>query len=224
MPKFESHQLVKQIPGLFVTEINFTSNTSSINPGYQSSGWEIVQEGSNIQVWVWRGYIDLSGWSVQELTNFVQSVDIQHSCATLTSPGLVNLYEYDFITSRKIPDSNCTPPQLSVPGFLPVLGAPGIADAIDQQQVIYGEWINNTKSLAETGTMVTVAADTFGGGSPIATDKLHITRIICLVGGADAETLNVFPVNYVINSITTEEKDLVWMERLRRSYVLQGEV
>ena len=219
MPEFESHQLIKQIPGVHVINIDFVSQTSTFMEGTSSEGWEIIQEGANQQTWVWRGYIDLAGWTKDELTNFIQTVDVQRSFPTTAANGATNVFEYDFVSSRKISDAELLPPTLGVPGFLPMLGFDG---GVDIMQLIYGEWISQSQSAAETFTLVTTAADSFGGGSPIATDKLHITRLISVLGTGDSGTFSVYPVNYVINSITTEEKDLVWMERLRRSYVLQG--
>jgi len=223
MPEFESHQLIKQIPGVFVDTINFSSNTSNISPSLPTEGWEILHEGTTSMVWVWRGYIDLAGWSKQELTNFIQTVDVQQSAPALTSPGLLNWYETNLVTSRRIPNDALRPPQLSQPGFINMF-PPGIDDPMDLMQVIYGEWVNKTVSTAETATMVTVAADSFGSGSPIATDKLHITKVIYLIGLGTNEGFTKYPSNFVINAITTKEKDLVWMERLRRSYVLQEAV
>jgi len=222
MPEFESHQLIKQIPGVSVINLNFVSDTSDIGPAL-SEGWTILDNGGFVQTWVWRGYIDLAGWSRQDLTNFIQTVDVQHSFPSHASSGITNLYEYDFVTSRRIRDEELLPPSIKCPGFLTATPntPPG---QVDIMQLIYGEWVSQTVSVAEASSLVTVAADSFGGGSPIASDKLHITRLITVLGGGGAETFQIFPVNYVINAITTKEKDLVWMERLRRSYVLQEAV
>jgi hypothetical protein len=94
-------------------------------------------------------------------------------------------------------------------------------------QVIYGEGTSYAVNSNIPGTYITVGGDTFGSGNPCATDKLHWTRIIITTfAGADDKNgaISYGPANLVVQAATMEEKDLVYMERLRRSYVLQGEV
>ena len=134
MPEFKRHQLTKQIPGALVN-VNFTANTATIspNPSGAAEGWEVIQSGLNLQTFVWRGYIDLAGWSVEDLTTFVQSVDVQQSFHTIASPNIINVYEYDFVTSRRLTDDEVGPPT-TCPGFSP--------STLDFQQCIYGQWRN----------------------------------------------------------------------------------
>jgi len=56
-------------------------------------------------------------------------------------------------------------------------------------------------------------------------DKLHWTRMILVtLEPAPGAELFVYPTNLIVAALTMQEKDLVWLERLRRSYVLQGAV
>ena len=95
-------------------------------------------------------------------------------------------------------------------------------------EVIYGESVNYAQNSNIPGTYITVAADTFGSGNPTASRKLHWTRVFITTfstSGADVNgSFAAYPVNLLVQAATMEEKDLVYMERLRRSYVLQGEL
>jgi len=57
----------------------------------------------------------------------------------------------------------------------------------------------------------------------MAMDKLHWTRLIVYLAGATTANVLASPTNLVVSAVTAKEKDLVWMERLRRSYVLQDQ-
>ncbi len=62
----------------------------------------------------------------------------------------------------------------------------------------------------------------WGAGDATAGDKIYITRVVRLSGLANygLELLVSPPQDVITNAIVVEEKDLVYMERLRRSYVL----
>jgi len=132
----------------------------------------------------------------------------------LSITGVPLVFEYDFITSRKI-----TVAELSTffeePGFLP--------STLDLMQLIYAEkrvWGQNANI---PGTYIIVDAETSGTGDATAMDKLHWTRLIVYLAGATTANVIASPTNLVVSAVTAKEKDLVWMERLRRSYVLQDQ-
>ena len=90
-------------------------------------------------------------------------------------------------------------------------------------EVIYGERMIYAENATVLGTFVQIGGETFGSGNPTAMDKLHWTRHILVPGAGEGAKLQIFPTNLIVQAMTLEEKDLVWMERLRRSYVLQDE-
>jgi len=144
-----------------------------------------------------------------------KGVDVQKMRTPLGN-AMPIVWEYDFLTTRKI--------RLEEIAFLPMvpgfLGGPSNLDLI---QCVYGQ----SRQYAQNGqiplTYVTVDTATFGTGDAVATDKLHWTRLIVWVN-TGAGRLSVYPANLVISATTAREKDLVWMERLRRSFVLKGRV
>ena len=91
-------------------------------------------------------------------------------------------------------------------------------------EVIYGERMVYGENATVAGTYVQISGETFGSGNPTAMSKMHWTRLIVLGSPGDGNQLAVYSTNLVLQAMTVEEKDLVWMERLRRSYVLQNEI
>ena len=210
MPEPKAHQLYKQLPPTGLTVVNTGSGT-----GTASNGWEFLQADANTVIMANRCYIDLAGWSVQDLTTFTQGVDIQKMQIPVKTPGagMEQLWEFDFITTRRITDAELID-VANLPGFL--------GSSMDLMEVIYGERMFYAENNSIPGTYVQISAETFGSGNPTAMDKLHWTRLI--LGGTpqDGNQLAVWPTNLIVQATTVEEKDLVWMERLRRSYELQG--
>ena len=134
----------------------------------------------------------------------------------------------DIISTRELTD-------LEVSNWGPVLPGttddlPGFLDStVDLMQVIYGERTtmvsNNTMAPGLAGSVyVTIGSESFGSGNPTAMNRLHWTRIIWANGSGETEALTVGGTNLIVQAVTAKEKDLVWIERLRRSYVQQGEL
>jgi len=211
----KAHQLYKQLPGSTINFV-FGEPGSVWTSTTATNGWEGLGVDFGGQAFAgaaYRTYIDLSGWSTQELTTFTQGVDIQKSNSPINGSGNTNLiWEFDFITTRRL-----TTLEISEfthqPGFLP--------STVDLMEVIYGENRTYAENANIPGTYVTTRAETFGSGNPTAMDKMHWTRLY-VFGAAVTDEVELFPTNLVVQAMTVEEKDLVWMERLRRSYVLQG--
>jgi len=220
----EPHQLYKQLGPAYAV-FNFTSQSSG---QFSSEGWEILW--NTFPYLVNRTYIDLAGWSHDELTTFTQGVDFQHSRRPRsTSTGILEVTVVDLLTTRRLTDEELnnwgvvlSPGQSDdLPGFLD--------SSVDLMQVIYGERTtyvsNNTMAPGLAGSVyVTIGSESFGSGVPSASDKLHWTRVIWANGSGDTESLTIGGTNLIVQAVSAKEKDLVWMERLRRSYVLQGEL
>jgi len=203
----KAHQLYKQVPGSTLTVFESIGDSTTTN------GWTAL----NTFDMVYRSYIDLAGWSKQELTTFTQGVDIQKSdIPVLAPPPAVAdvVWEYDFLTTRRLTDVELGLIGFGLtPGFLP--------STVDLMEVIYGERMQYARNTQIPQTLIQISGETFGSGNPTATDKLHWTRYIRLGHSVPTDSIDVFPTNIVVQAMTVEEKDLVWMERLRRSYVLQ---
>jgi len=210
------HQLTKQV-GSADTRVTFDSggayvnDTSTTTGGWQNIAYDFA--GVSVPAILHRTSIDLAGWTRQDLTAFFNGFQIQRSFAPLGISNCPLLFEFDFVTSRRL-TTNEINEFIAEPGFLP--------STVDLMQLIYGEkrtWAQNTTIPA---TFIKVDQQTSGTGEATAMDKLHWTRVIVyLVATTTANIVNS-PANLVVSAVTAKEKDLVWMERLRRSYVLQG--
>jgi len=214
----KAHQLYKQVPYGVVTYGDPISPGDPTTDTTISSGWEVLPGPlGTYHHFVYRTYLDLAGWSKQELTTFTQGVDIQKPLIPVFIGVVPNLFEFDYITTRKITDDELTSIGLSdsVPGFS--------GNTLDLMQMVYGECTSYAINAQVAGTYVQVGQDQFGSANPMATDKLHWTRHMIVPAVAPASKLQIYPANLIIQTLTVEEKDLVWMERLRRSYVLQDE-
>jgi len=211
------HQLTKQIPGttITITVAEGSGFLETVTPDY---GWEGFAQGIGSGAVVYRTYIDLAGWTQEELTTFVQGVDIQKmrtpvGSTTGGNPDFPLVWEYDLLTTRKI--------QLEELVFFP--NVPGfLGGTLDLMEVVYGQSRTYAVNTQVASTYITTDTGTFGTGDAVATDKLHWTRFIVFATAGVAGALELYPTNLIVNAVTAKEKDLVWMERLRRSYVLQG--
>jgi hypothetical protein len=209
------HQLYKQIPGSSITfaqgDPQYTTTTNN---------WEQIGTGI-VNYLVYRTYIDISGWSREELTTFIQGVDVQKSItprgATSTMPYLL---EYDMLSTRKLQNNEMINFGDGPPGFMPTIQD----DAVDLMELIYGESQEYAFNNTVAGTYITTARDTWGSGNPTAMNRLHWTRLVIITSVPDVgDSLLLGPTNLVVQAVTAKEKDLVWMERLRRSYVIQDQ-
>jgi hypothetical protein len=219
MDDVQPRQLLKQLgTGALVATIE----TDPFNPTIQVAGgnWESILQTPNGSVVAIanRTYIDLAGYTQQDLTTFIQSVDIQerglpsYSTAGGTIP--VNLvWVYDFITTRRITTAELSQLTTDIPGYLP--------STLDLMEMIYGEHKQYAVNTQVPGTYITVNGDTLGSGNPSAADRLHWTRVLlCYPDGDVGENAVVgcTEANLVCQAVTGKEKDLVYIERLRRAY------
>jgi len=205
----QARQLIKQIPFVSVINIELSLQTSDIQIG---AGWEQINLATGGIVWVWRGYIDLAGYTQDELTFFTQAVDIQKAQIPVISSGIDYLNVVDLVTTRKVRDSEIFTNNYKN-SFLGWAG-----DNLDLQEVVYGEWVTSTPYSVTNPAALALGGDTFGSGNPTASDRLHCTRIVTMNGAASGQSFQLGGCNYLIGGVTGQEKDLVYIERLRRAY------
>ena len=210
----QARQLIKQVPPVLAA-INYEGTDEIvIDPDYVTSGWEVITPASgNTLYLVWRGFIDLAGYTQDELTFFTQAVDVQHGAVDISSANVLSTITMDLVTTRRPTNDEC---DLQI-GFLTLGGTSADGDSMDLQQIVYGEWANKIPYSATFPSLTTVQGDTFGIGNPTATDRLYITRIVFPTATTDG-SLQIGGTNFVIGGVTAQEKDLVYIERLRRAY------
>jgi len=203
-------QLYKQMAGGYgAVVIDGGSITAATVNG---EGWEyIAQDHGNFVGFVNRQYIDLSGYTLDELTTFVSGVDIQRDKdpTGFDAAGLPIVWEYDLITTRRIRDDELGSLFQSPPGWL--------SQTVDLQEVIFGEVKTHAFNANVPATGITTKQSTLGSGNASAADRLHWTKIY-LLGTVGSALFTMFENNLAVQAITAKEKDLVYIERLRRAY------
>lgn len=211
----QARQLIKQVPACGTNDMDYGAQTATLT----GEGWE-VNTLYNMG-FVWRGYIDLAGYTKDDLTFFPQAVDIQNAMLAGGTPydpstgnGVQACVIYDLVTTRYVRDEEAL---VNNVGFL-TPGAGLSIPNLDLQEVIYGEGRLFIPYSTDNGIWRVVQADSFGVGSPTATDRIHITRIVLPLFAGDSESVNIPSCNFVIGGVTGHEKDLVYVERLRRAY------
>jgi hypothetical protein len=212
MPKdMTARQLIKQIPAMAgVLNLNEDTATSLLG-----SGWEVVTHGSFDMALVWRGYIDLAGYTQDDLTFFSQAVDVQENGIALAGTGITLTTIVDMVTTRRINNDEVYP--INSNGF--INPAPGNKlPGLDIQEVVYGNQRVFTQYSATNAGLLQLFGSTFGSGNPTASDRLHITRVVVPTGTGTSEGLSIQSSNFLIGGVTAHEKDLVYIERLRRAY------
>jgi len=212
-------RLTKQIGPCYVS-----FDVQSIEPAIanmvitnNNEGWEEIPQQNQalaIAVVANRQYIDLAGYSMDDLTTFIQSVDIQKSRDPLGTNQQI-VWAYDFLTTRRITTaelSNFTDGE--IPGY--------VESTLDLMEMIYGEHQTLAVNANIPGTFITTMGDTLGSGNASAADRLHWTRVYVMAPpGIGVSSLGIYSTNLVSQAITGKEKDLVYIERLRRSYTQQ---
>ena len=206
-------KLLKQL-GATNVGINFDSTTDV----YLTNGWEAVW---NPQPYVMnRTYIDLAGYTQQELTTFIQGVDFQvETLIRSLTTGIPEITFLDILSTRRLSTAELS--DWAIPG---VTGdVPGFLEStVDLQEVIYGERTtlaqnSNIPSLVGAKYVI-LDRETFGSGNASAADRLHWSRVYWFNGSGPNEVVMIPAANLVSQAVTVKEKDLVYIERLRRAY------
>ena len=198
---------------------------------YQGGGWEIVVNDIGLNYAVWRGYFDIAGWSSEQLTAFIEGAGWQESEEWFMGPSAnfirPRIKTWDIVSKAKISDDafDAHPDGAAATTWL----APGFAGSNYNLEEIFGARYRHFDFSAfdlGAGTIENgfgqTAMEIWGAGDATAGDKIHITRVVLLSGLATygLELLVAPPQDVIVNAILADEKDLVYMERLRRSYVL----
>ena len=163
-----------------------------------------------------RTYFDLSGYNMDDLSVFFQSVDIQEEFGIY---GLLQSWVIDIISTEYISDldiinahiNNALSPD-DLPGFP--------KSTFNQEQIIYAR--NRTYVTSTIWGGIGIFDTTmWGTGAASTVDKLHVTRIIYTdVNVPPTQAIFLPPCTYVVGIIVAKEKELTYLMRQKRSYEL----
>lgn len=211
-------------------------------------GWQMITAEDSVgdpTYWaVWRGYFDLSGIVEQQETLFTVSPVFQEGCDwNYQSTDLLGkaMQVWDMICQESITSStfngvvpgsgNWIPPGLM--GGESSLGVIRVGDAYELEDIHYGNARSFQFSPCDPASDACpflpnqTRSSTWGVGSATAGQKLYICRAIHLSSALSAQPGNSLrspPTAVVVPALIAKETDLRYIERLRRSYVVQATV
>lgn len=170
--------------------------------------------------------IDLSGYAMDSLTFFPTSVGLQDPGVYLVrgspDPTFSGLQVLDIITS--------VPMDLSAVSSLQVQGAgPGmLASDHEFETLLFGmyRFFSTNLNVPYANYVQLERSQRFDSGEPTAADKLYCYRIVNLtVSGLDPQSRVSIPAaRQLIAGVMAAESELVYMQRLKRSYELANQV
>jgi len=186
-----------------------------------TGGWEILGA-STQQFAVYRTYVDVVGWAKDDITAFTQGAAFQEGGPIFfTGGGILPLKCWDMVTVNYIKDEAFTDANTLSQGvnWCP----PGLLNSnYNLEEVLVGRW----REFAADTTLNTtrqVGSGVWGAGDATAGDRIYITKAFYLNSAMGTGDRLVIPDSaVVIPTLLVKESDLVYLERLRRSYVLDG--
>lgn len=219
-----SRRLAAMHPGLTETYAGGTLWTPTA-PG-RNQGWVQLASGSG---WFHETQLDLSGYAMESLTFFPSAVGIQDPGVYRMAPGATattsSLYVLDLITSTPI-----DPNRIMVGDWLGAGIGPGMFGSPETfETILYGlgRVFSENNTIKIPNYQQLQRSQRFESGEPTAADKLYCYRIVQI----SAESLDAGLSNIVIpacrqliSGMLDEESELVYMQRLKRSYELANQV
>ena len=96
---------------------------------------------------------------------------------------------------------------------------------INYENIIDGRWRQfSPDTTLATGSAVTMKASSFGSCEPSASERLYTYVMVKLDStGGDGDTLFIPARRFLLGGVAVKEDDNSYIQRLRRSYVLQQE-
>jgi len=195
-------------------------DTAPEEPGYPititaGQGWEILDDTTYPTI-ANRTYYDLSGYALEDLTAFIQGVDVQEGFMPF---GSISCTVVDMVTTEFIDNATLLAAHVYSTGNGDLPGFPN--STFDMSQVIYGR----TRTFVENnawGDIAIQGSTLFGTGAATAAEKLYITRVVYIVTPdiTPAKKVHIPPCDYVSALLVAKEKDLPYLMRLKRSYEL----
>jgi len=210
-------------------------------------GWAVLEaedsEGNPTYWAIYRNYFDLSGIVVDQATVFTVGPMFQEGCDWnyITTNPIGVLQVWDILSQEYITDAtfdgvvptsgNWIPPGLS--GGESQFGVIRVGAAYELEDIHYGNARSFQFSPSAPGDAVPflpnqTRSSSWGVGSATAGQKLYITRAIHISSALAPEALSNeirSPATaVVVPALIAKETDLRYIERLRRSYVVQATV
>ena len=189
------------------------------------------QLGANI--YVTQQDIDLSGYAMQKktfypYTSFEQRAATTSARTTATLTEQPAILDITLISSVPLNDTELLAAITFTPGF--TAGSGATSSRYDRSVIIHGErkvfTVDSTMSVpGDFNALRIIDSQTFSSLEPTAADKLYGYRILLIKSRNDELNLAFIPASRVlIPGTLSEEPQLEYMMRLKRSYELANQV
>jgi len=202
------------------------------------TSWEQYKSGDSTFFYQ-QDYIDLTGMTMEELTIQLQGIALQRPYEPIlaglggeiwTKPVQLHCW----ITSTPIDIERYLGQAAtgSFPSFFAYDSALAATkkSALDWTNLLFGETVtystNSNVGLTGTGFMVPLYSKLYGSNEPSANDKLYIYTAwrITEDSAIPGASLSLPEIRVAMAAEIYEEKELAWIERMRRSYVQQSKI
>jgi len=206
--------------------------------------------GYNNQYWFTEMKLDLSGYTMEDLTVYFRNsfeqraafTDIHWKVDDSTKP--LRAFDGTFSETTILSSVPITPDQLanmgvSAPGFIVPPTIAGRAGNFNRTHIIHGTCINwgidtsfGADVLTDTGAALGRVADSqdFSSLEPTAAENIYCYRVIYLPAAYDRtserglDRVSIPSKRVLLNCMIDEEPQLQYMMRLKRSYELANQV
>lgn len=170
--------------------------------------------------------LDLSGYAMQSLTIFPEAVGIQDPGTYLFKAGVASPYSaihvLDIITSVPMDI-----PQVSA-DIVNNIGPALLGSLYEYETIIFGSYrfFTLNQNIPYPNYQQLERSVRFDSGEPNASDKLFCYRIVRTLQTDldDDSTLTIPATRQLVSVKLEEESELVYMQRLKRSYELANQV
>lgn len=201
----------------------------ALNCGYDPlAGWTVTNGWQTDGAAVFHEtVIDLSGYAIQDLTFFPQAVGLQDPGVYVFGPGqpatYAGLHVIDMITS--VP---CDINTLSL-AMVTENAGPGMLGTVQEfETILFGmyRFFTPNTNITYLNYNQLERSQRFDSGQPNAADKLFCYRIVMPQSDGLDPTSELFipAARQIIGGAMEEESELVYMQRLKRSYELANQV
>ena len=189
------------------------------------TGWSVID--GAVSILSHETQIDLSGYAMDSLTFFPRAVGIQDPgiytfTNTAGDPTVDSLQVLDIVTTVPMDINRVSNAMIANVG-------PGMIESpYDFTPIMFGlyRFFTSNTQIAYPDYMQLERSQRFDSGEATAADKLYCYRIVQMIATELNNTSKIFiPASrQLIGGVLGEESDLVYMQRLKRSYELANQI
>lgn len=172
----------------------------------------------------WQGSIDLSAYTLKDLTWVTTRKDIQEPGNFILNYATPQRLQFiEFVSNTPF---NRDRLDLIADDWQLQEAVPGMMDSrVNFQNIIDGRWRQFSPDTSlPAASAVTLKSSSFGSCEPSASEKLYtycMVKFADFSGIAPADTLFIPGRRFLLGGAAVQESDLEYVMRLRRSYVFQ---